>query len=380
MGVYLDYAATAPLSDGMKAYLISILDDYGNPSSLYTIGAESKKLISDARKEVYKFLHTKPNIGDVIFTSGGSASNTLAIKGWTSMRSDIVYYSPIAHKSILNCVKDLPAKIPLKVNQYGKIQLEYFEHELKNNTGTPFVIVDYANSELGIIQDVSSIVELTHKYRGKVYLDCTGSITDIPVNLLELDADMIGFSGHKLGSLKGVGVLYKKVGINLSPLIYGSQEQGLFGGTENVLGIASLGRAIKDFSYSELKRSNRDYVLRYMMDNILDFQVIGPTLMTDRLSHNLYVSFKGIAGETLMILLDGYGIQVSTGSACNSRAADISPALAAIGIDDETARGCIRMTFSGQESKATLDYVCGTLTKCVNMLRKVKKKRERLYG
>lgn len=373
MGAYLDYAATAPLSDGMKAYLISILDDWGNPSSLYSIGAESKKLISDARKEVYKFLHAKPNMGDIIFTSGGSASNTLAIKGWTSMRSDTVYYSPIAHKSILNCVKDLPAKVPLKVNQYGKIQLDHLENELKNNSDTSLVVVDYANSELGIIQEVEAIINLAHKYRGKVYLDCTGSITDVPVNLLELDADMIGFSGHKLGALKGVGVLYKKAGITLSPLIYGSQEQGLFGGTENVLGIASLGRAVKDFTYSESKRNNRDYVLQYMMDNILDFRMIGPTNMSDRLSHNLYVSFKGVAGETLMILLDGYDIQVSTGSACNSRAADISPALAEIGIDDETARGCIRMTFSGKESKATLDYVCTTLTRCVDMLRKVKR-------
>ena len=373
MGAYLDYAATAPLSDGMKAYLISILDDWGNPSSLYSIGAESKKLISDARKEVYKFLHAKPNMGDIIFTSGGSASNTLAIKGWTSMRSDIVYYSPIAHKSILNCVKDLPAKVPLKVDRYGKIQLDHLENELKNNSDTSLVVVDYANSELGIIQDVETIIDLTHKYRGKVYLDCTGSITDIPVNLLELDADMIGFSGHKLGALKGVGVLYKKAGITLSPLIYGSQEQGLFGGTENVLGIASLGRAVKDFTYSESKRNNRDYVLRYMMENILDFQLIGPSNMSDRLSHNLYVSFKGVVGETLMILLDGYDIQVSTGSACNSRAADISPSLAAIGVDDETARGCIRMTFSGKESKATLDYVCTTLTRCVDMLRKVKR-------
>ena len=358
MGAYLDYAATAPLSDGMKAYLISILDDWGNPSSLYSIGAESKKLISDARKEVYKFLNAKPNMGDVIFTSGGSASNTLAIKGWTSMRSDTVYYSPIAHKSILNCVKNLPAKVPLKVNQYGKIQLDHLENELKNNSGTSLVVIDYANSELGIIQDVEAIIGLAHKYRGKVYLDCTGSI---------------GFSGHKLGALKGVGALYKKAGITLSPLIYGSQEQGLFGGTENVLGIASLGRAVKDFTYSESKRNNRDYVLRYMMENILDFQLIGPTNMSDRLSHNLYVSFKGVAGETLMILLDGYDIQVSTGSACNSRAADISPALAEIGIDDETARGCVRMTFSGKESKATLDYVCATLTRCVDMLRKVKR-------
>ena len=289
------------------------------------------------------------------------------------MRSDTVYYSPIAHKSILNCVKDLPTKVPLKVNQYGKIWLDHLENELKINSGTSLVVIDYANSELGIIQDVEAIIDLVHKYRGKVYLDCTGSITDIPVNLLELDADMIGFSGHKLGALKGVGVLYKKAGVTLSPLIYGSQEQGLFGGTENVLGIASLGRAVKDFTYSESKRNNRDYVLRYMMENILDFQLIGPTNMSDRLSHNLYVSFKGVAGETLMILLDGYDIQVSTGSACNSRAADISPALAEIGIDDETARGCVRMTFSGKESKATLDYVCATLTRCVDMLRKVKR-------
>lgn len=376
MGVYLDYAATAPLSDGMKAYLISILDDWGNPSSLYSKGADSKKIISDARNEVYKFLHAKPSMGDIIFTSGGSASNTLAIKGWTSMRSDTVYYSPIAHKSMLKCVKDLPSKngkIALKVDGTGKIDLSHLEQELSQNSGTPFVVLDYANSELGVVQDVKGIISLTHRFSGKVYLDCTGSITDIPINLLELDADMIGFSGHKLGALKGCGVLYKKKGITLSPLIYGTQEEGLFGGTENVLGIASVGRAVKDYNYKTQKRENRDYVYHFITENIPDFKLIGPSIEDNRLSHNLYISFDGVAGETLMILLDGYNVQASTGSACNSRAADISPTLAAIGVDDETARGCIRMTFSGRESKTTLDYVCNTLSKCVEILRKVKK-------
>ena len=376
MGVYLDYAATTPLSDGMKAYLISILDDWGNPSSLYSKGAESKRIISDARNEVYKFLNAKPSMGDIIFTSGGSASNTLAIKGWTSMRSDTVYYSPIAHKSMLKCIKDLPSKngkIALKVDNTGKIILSHLEKELNHNSGTPFVALDYANSELGAIQDVEDIISLVHKYSGKVYLDCTGSITDIPISLLELDADMIGFSGHKLGALKGCGVLYKKKGITLSPLIYGTQEEGLFGGTENVLGIASVGRAVKDYSYRNQKRENRDYVYHFIEANIPDFKLIGPSIEGSRLSHNLYISFNGVAGETLMVLLDGYDIQVSTGSACNSRAEDISPALAAIGVDDKTARGCIRMTFSGRESKSTLDYVCATLYKCVEMLRKVKK-------
>ena len=227
--------------------------------------------------------------------------------------------------------------------------------------------MDYSNSEIGTIQDVKRIIEITHSYDGIVMLDCTGSIPTIPLDVKDLDVDMAVFSAHKLGALKGCGVLYKKENIELEPLVYGSQEQGMFAGTENVLGIASLGKAIESYDYSFISSKNRDYVYGYIIKEIPDSYLVG-TPFEQRLPHNLYMCFKGIQGESLMILLDMNGIQVSTGSACTSNDLQPSSTLTAIGMDKEDINSCIRMTFSN-ETKEELDYVCSKLKECVERLR-----------
>lgn len=180
---------------------------------------------------------------------------------------------------------------------------------------------------------------------------------------------MIGFSAHKLGALKGIGVLYKKASIELEPLIYGSQEKGLFGGTENIIGIASLGEAVKYIDYSSISSENRDYVYDYILKNIPDSYLVGTPIGAERLPHNLYICFKRIQGESLMILLDMNDIQVSTGSACNSGNPQASKALTTIGMDEEDIHSCIRITFSGKETKEELDIVNEQLKKCVSQLR-----------
>lgn len=366
--IYLDNAATTPLTNSVKEYLISILNDFGNPSSLYTLSEKPKQIISEARKSVAKFINADSE--DIYFTSGGSASNTLAIRGYSLKNDCTIFYSPIAHKSILKCVKSYHNSIPLKVNKEGIIDVHDLEEYLDVCINTPLVVIDHANSEIGTIQNIEQIIKITHLHNGIIYLDCTGSIPTIPIDVKKLDVDMIGFSAHKLGGLKGCGVLYKKKDIVLEPLVYGSQEKGLFGGTENVLGIASLGKAVENYDYSSVSSVNRDYVYDYIVKNIPDSYLVGaPIELGNRLPHNLFICFKGTEGESLLILLDMNKIQVSTGSACTSGDLTPSTTLSAIGMDEHDIHSCIRMSFSGDETQEELDHVCRTLKQCVENLR-----------
>lgn len=369
MQVYLDSAATTQLTPQVKQYIIELLDQYANPSSLYQSGVDSRQIIEQARNNVAKFINGKSE--NIIFTSGGSASNTLAIRGYVQKHNYTVLYSPIVHKSIIKCVESIKNAYPLKVNKYGQIDFDDLKEWLDSKSEKFFVVLGYANSEIGTIQDVKKIINLVHSYNGVVYLDCTGSISQIPMDVKKLDVDMIGFSGHKIHALKGIGVLYKKENIELEPLIYGSQEGGYFAGTENVLGIASLGKAAENYDYSSISSKNRDYVYDYIINNISDSYLVGSPF-EHRLPHNLYMCFKGVQGESLMILLDMNGIEVSTGSACTSNDLQPSSTLTAIGMDKEDINSCIRMTFSN-ETKEELDYVCSKLKECVERLRNLSK-------
>lgn len=368
--IFLDNASTTPLSESMKDYLISVLDTYGNPSSLHSKGESARQIITNARQSVAKFINA--NLEDIYFTSGGAASNTLAIRGYYLKHNCTILYSPIAHKSILKCVESCKNSYPLKVDDKGFINLEDLKEWLDTRNTNPFVVIDYANSEIGTIQDVERLINLIHFYNGIVYLDCTGSIATIPIDVKKLNPDMIGFSAHKLGGLKGCGVLYKKKNIELEPLVYGSQEENIIGGTENVLGIASLGNAVSNYDYSSISSANRDYVYNYIINNIPDSYILGCLIASgNRLPHNLFMCFRGVEGESLMILLDMNGIQVSTGSACNSNSIQASATLSAIGMNEEDIHSCIRLTFSGTETKEELYYVCEKLKECVESLRRL---------
>lgn len=373
--MYLDNASTTPLKPEVKDYIISLLDTYQNPSSMYQSGIDAKQVIQTARNNVAKFINANPE--DIIFTSGGSASNNLVIRGYfSSVINYFMMYSPIAHKSMIKCIEGCihPHQCQaIPVDKQGFFNLKDFEFWLKNhcNTHKLLVALDCANSEIGTIQDVKKIIEITHKYNGIVYLDCTGSIGQIPLDVKALDVDMVGFSAHKLSALKGVGVLYKKKHIYLKPLIYGSQEQGLFAGTENVIGIAALGKAVENYDYSSINSTNRDYIYDYISNNIPDSYLIGADLK-HRLPHNLYICFKGIQGESLMTLLDMNGYQVSTGSACTSGDLTPSSTLLAIGTNNEDINSCIRITLNGEEEITELNKFCEMLLRCVNMLRKLK--------
>ena len=374
--IYLDHAATTKLSASMQVYLISLLNVYGNPSSLHSLGEQTKQIITNARQSVAEFIHAGQQ--DIYFTPSAAAANTLAIKGLTledSHRNQYeVFYSPTAHKSMLMACESCISHTPLKVHPTGETDLSCLEdiltrHSLHKRCLKPLVCIEAANSEVGTINDVIDIGSIVHRHNGILAVDATGYIPSYPVamDLWNKHVDILTFSGHKLHALKGIGILWKHPSIKLKPLIYGSQEQGLIGGTENILGIASLGKAVKDYDYSSITSTGRDSVYDYIIHHIPDSYLIGP--VKRRLPHNLYMCFRGVEGESLMMLLDRHHIQVSTGSACNSGNLSASAALSAMGIGEDDIHSCIRFSFDGQESKEELDYVCKTLKKCVADLR-----------
>lgn len=368
--IYMDYAATHPLSSATKDYITSILDMYGNPSAQYELSDGPRKILFYTRQMVANFINAK--INNVYFTSGGSASNSLAIKGYLGTHPDAhVYYSPIAHKSILKCLpKD---SYPLNVSETGMISDPDLEYVLYNDNATyKLVIIDYANSEIGTIQKVRDLIDTAHRQNAVVMLDATGSIPYIPIDVDELSADIVTFSGHKLGALKGIGVLYKKSFIELQPLICGSQEQGLFGGTENIIGIASLYSAIAEYDY--LTESYASEVTKliwmYFKRNVPNCYLVGePIGSKNRLINNLYICFKGIDAEILVTLLSSEGIYVSTGSACNSGNKEPSPTLTAIKLDNDDLHSCIRITVSHTINVEDAMYACKTIKGYVNFLR-----------
>ena len=369
--IYLDSAATTQLTPEVKQYIIELLDQYANPSSLYQSGVDARQVIEQARNNVAEFINGKSE--NIIFTSSGSSANTLVIKGLTTenplLNEYTVFYSPTAHKSMIKACKSCVTNIPLKVNKYGEIDIEYLDDILKKyNTHKPLVCIESSNSEIGTMNYIFTIAKIVHKYNGLILVDVTGHIPSYHVNMkIWKDIDFVNFSGHKLHALKGVGVVYKNCNVELKPLVYGSQENGLFGGTEAVINIASLGKAVENYDYSSISSNNRDYVYDYIIREIPDSYLIGAPF-EHRLPHNLYMCFKGVQGESLMILLDMNGIQVSTGSACTSSDLQPSSTLTVIGMDKEDINSCIRMTFS-DETKEELDYVCSKLKECVKRLR-----------
>lgn len=372
---YLDYAATSPLSSTMQLFLCSMLGKFGNASSNYQIGIENRKIIDDTRNVVREFLNAKQ--GDIVFTHGGSCGNTLGIKGYIDKHECTVFYSPLLHKSALKCIEAnalLPEK--LKVDSKGFIDIDDFESRMNSLKYKPFVVVEWASSEIATIQDIKRLSDVVHRYGGTIMVDATGSVSTVRPDVDKYNIDILTFAGHKVGSLKGVGVLYKKSNIELEPLIYGTQENGYIGGTESVLDIASLDLAIQELDYDTVSSHDRDYVWNYIQKNIPESYLIGAPIGDNRLKGNLYVLFKNIEGEVLQILLDSqYNICISTGSACNSGSLIPSATLTAIGMSDVEAHSCIRLTFAHDShlSKDELDYVCESIRECVETLRNFSK-------
>lgn len=363
--MYLDNAATTPLLPEVKQTVIRWLDFFGNPSSEHEEGRIVKQRIEDSRYAVAKFIGG--NADNVIFTSSGSASNSLVIKGL--LDSYIFFYTPTCHKSMRLACLSKPLHQEVKVNNDGAIDFYYLEEKVKKLKGKFVFCYEMVNSELGIAQHNKDIVDLVHKYEGIVVADATAYVPHFQLKANELMADFYTFSAHKIGALKGTGVVYYNCSKKLDPLIYGAQEKGLFGGTENVMGIIALGKACEVFSVEN--QSQVGILHRYISEAIAhipdSYEILGSSEY--KIPNISMYCFQDLFGDELALLLDEDGFQVSTGSACNSGYAEPSHALIAVGVQKSDAQRCIRISLSGNETFDEINEFIDSLRANVEKLR-----------
>lgn len=358
--IYLDNAALKKPNNDIIEHTLNVLkNNWHNPNSIYSAGAKSKQIIDNAKLIISKEINCNPT--EIIFCSCGSEVNALATVGYMRANNKQNFVtSTIEHASIL---ENPYAKKIIAVDKDG-----YFNMDNIKNIHDSLVSLQMANSEIGTIQDIKNIVKTLHENNCIVHTDAVAAFGKIKIDVKDLDIDMMTATGQKIGGILGGAFLYKKKNIKIEPIIYGHNT--LRGGTPNVAAIASLAEAIKSIDYSSISSSNRDYVYNYIKNNISNSYLVGASIESgNRLPHNLYMAFKGTEGESLMILLDMNGIQVSTGSACSSGDLTPSTTLSAIGMNKEDIHSCIRMSFGEELQREELDYVCKKLKQCVENLR-----------
>jgi cysteine desulfurase len=367
MNYYLDNAATTkPKQAVIDAINKCLIETWGNPSSLHTLGKAAKNVVDENRKIVADFIGAKPK--DIIFTSGACEANSLALCGYLDEHVvETLITTSIEHKSIINISKAYRDKtVLIPVNNKGLVDLQQLENVLKDLSyfARPIVSIQYANNEIGTIQDMMCISEIVHRYDGILHTDATQIIPDRKINIKGID--MLSFSGQKLGAPKGIGVLYVKGGVELKPIIYGSQEMARRGGTENVPYIAGLGEAIRHIEYTT--GEVRDYFVQQVLAQIPNCYLVGVE-GERRLKNNASICFSGINSELLLLMLNERGIYASAGSACNHEPSHV---LMAIRLSDEDIGSTVRFTF-GDQTKDDVDYVVDNLVEIVGILRNFNK-------
>ena len=357
--IYLDNAATTPLSDAAKKAIIEHLDDFGNPSSQYELGRKSRLLIEDARERIARCINADPN--EIYFTSGGSEANNWA----TSMYATIS--SCFEHHSLHAFCNNIP------VNKDGTVNPQRFsciDHKLARLFEMASCM--YVNNELGTIQPIKDIAKVVHSKNMLFHTDAIQAIGHIPIDVKNINCDILSASGHKFGAPKGVGFLYIKNGTPVSNLIFGGlQEQGMRGGTENTLGIISMAAALEDAIEHMNERNKHISFLRdKMLDKLLQIEsthLNGSRI--NRVASNINIRFDGVPGRTLVTLCDLYGICISSGSACNEGIATPSHVLRAIGLSDEEALNSIRITIGHENTEEEIDKAAEIITALVERIR-----------
>lgn len=360
--VYLDHASTSPLDMDVFACIRNYLLPFQNPSSYYKAGAYNKSVIETVREKVAKEINAEPN--EIIFTSSGSEANALGIDGFLKANTDYkcCYCSNIEHSSIY---KNKNCKPLIKSDKNGYISID----EIKFDNS--FYSIMMCNNELGTYQPIRELTQEIHKRNGMIHVDAVQAFGKIPIDVKDIDIDLMSLSGHKIGALRGVGVLYIKNGINVSPIIYGEQENGIRGGTYNDLAIKSLGFAIDNIDYKKdsILRSRRDYLLDKLLQNER-IHLNGWRESRNSTNINIRIDGLSISSQQLVGLLDEAGYMVSSGSACNSYNDEPSHVLKAIGLTDEEAKSSIRITIGYENSVDDLVGFSKELFRIIKMFKK----------
>ncbi len=368
---YFDHAATTPVREEVIKEMIPYLGvEYGNASVMYSLGRNAKKAINKARNQVATVLNCKPN--EIYFTSCGSESDNLAIKGFAYANKDKgnhIITSKIEHHAVLDSCKTLKKQgfkvTYLNVDDKGFIDLNELINSITKET--ILITIMFANNEIGTIEPIEEIGKIA-KQKGIVFhTDAVQAIGNLNIDVEKLNIDMLSLSGHKFYAPKGVGALYVRKGINFEKLQDGGeQEHNKRAGTENVAEIVALGKAIEiiynEFDdYNKKLKELRDYYISELKKNFKDIQINGD--LEKRLPGNLNMSFKNIDSQELLFKLDESGICASAGSACSTSNPMPSHVLTAIGLDKDKINGTLRFSFGKDNTKEDINYLILTLKK-----------------
>lgn len=387
MFVYLDNSATTkPYAEVVTETIKYMEDNFGNPSSLHRMGITAEKAIKTSRKSVAKSLGAYDE--EIIFTSGGTESNNMALFGVANARKrrgNRIITSKIEHPAILESCRRLEAtgfQIEyIDVDSKGVVNLQALESAIDDKT--ILISIMEVNNEIGAVQPIDEIISLKKKYEKQLgselifHVDAVQSYGKLPFNLKNSDIDLMSISGHKIHGPKGIGALYIRKGLSIEPYIYGGgQERSMRSGTENVPGIVGIGKATEMAFNNRIKRLEtmkiaKNYLLEGIKAEIKDFRINSQEVGIPSI---LNLSFSGIRGEVLLHTLEQYDIYVSTGSACSSNRKGQSHVLKAMGLSDVEIQGAIRFSFSEFNTTTEMDYVLFNLKNTIDNMRKLNRK------
>ena len=381
--IYLDHSATTPVDPRVAAAMARALtENYGNPSSVHGFGQQARAAVDRARREVAALIGAKPN--EIVFTSGGTEANNLAIRGLCEAAADHgrhIVTSAIEHPSVRGVCDALEKRgweiTRLPVYDNGIVRIEDVNAAIRPDS--VLVTLMWANNEIGTIQPIREVGTLIRNRRSEghrhlwFHTDAVQAAGRLSLNVDEVGCDLLSMSAHKLYAPKGIGALYVRRGVRVAVQnVGGHQERERRAGTENVPAIVAFGEAAKLAREEMHERVAHDSALRDRFESRVK-QLIGDVVMNGdrehRLSHLSNISFRFIEGEGLLINLDLEGVAVSTGSACSSGTLEPSPVIRALGVSDEVARGSIRFSFGKDNTEADVDYVVDVLSRAVERLR-----------
>lgn len=375
--IYLDNAATTRVWPQVaEAMLPYFTEYYGNPSSLYRLGAKSREAVEDARASIGKALGAKAD--EIYFTGGGTEADNWALRAAAESglrRGKHMITSKIEHHAVLHTCQYLEKQgyeiTYLDVDEFGLIRLAQLERAIRPDT--ILISIMFANNEIGTIQPVEKIGQIARKHGVLFHTDAVQAFGQIPIQVNKMNIDLLSSSAHKLHGPKGVGFLYVREGVPLPPFLHGgAQERKHRAGTENVAGIVGVGRAVELAMDGMEKRAAkeaalRDYLIRRVLREIPYTRLNGHP--TRRLPGNVNFSFQFVEGESLLIMLDMEGICASSGSACTSGSLDASHVLLSLGLPDEIAHGSLRLTLSQETTRQEIDTTVEALKRIVSKLR-----------
>jgi len=375
--IYLDNAATTSVKPAvLEAMIPYFTEKFGNPSSIYSISADNKKDITDARETIAKTIHTDAE--NIYFTAGGSESDNWALKATAEAygsKGKHIITTKIEHHAILHTCDYLAEKgfeiTYLDVDENGLIKLDQLKKAIRPDT--ILISIMFANNEIGTIQPIAEIGKIAKEHGILFHTDAVQAYTQVPIDVDALNIDMLSTSGHKINGPKGIGFLYIRKGVKIHSFVHGgAQERKRRAGTENVPGIIGMAKAAEIATDNMKERTEKEIELRdYLIDRVL-LEIPYTRLNGDRykrLPNNFNVSFQFIEGESLLIMLDMEGICGSSGSACTSGSLDPSHVLLSIGLPHEIAHGSLRLTLSDETTKEDLDFVIEAIKKIVDRLR-----------